>query len=146
MKKINFNELEPIFKELLTRAKDAMVHSYSPYSHFKVGAAIVTSSGKIYTGTNIENASYGLTICAERVAIFKAVSEGEREISAIAIISDSKDVISPCGSCRQVISEFSRSPPNDTIVIMSNYNMEKIIVTKISELLPMSFSSKYLKK
>ncbi len=91
---------------LLEKAKEAMAYAYVPYSKFKVGAAVLTKSGKIYTGCNIENASYGATNCAERTAIFKAVSEGERELLAIAIVSSSGKVTYPCGICRQVIAEF----------------------------------------
>lgn len=94
------------YKELLEKANEAMEKAYVPYSNFKVGAAILMKSGKIYTGCNIENASYGATNCAERTAIFKAVSEGESEISAIAIVGSNKDFTYPCGICRQVISEF----------------------------------------
>lgn len=94
------------YQILLEKAKEAMSYAYVPYSKFKVGAAVLTKSGKIYTGCNIENASYGATNCAERTAIFKAVSEGERELLAIAIVSSSGKVTYPCGICRQVIAEF----------------------------------------
>ncbi len=94
-------------KELLERAEEVQKNSYSPYSNFRVGAAILTEKGKIYTGTNVENASYGLTICAERVAVFKALSNGDSRFRAIAIVSDSEVPIPPCGACRQVLSEFS---------------------------------------
>ena len=123
---------------LVDLAIDASKHSHSPFSHFKVGAALLTDDGKIYTGCNIENASYGLTICAERTAIFKAMSEGERNFTAIAIFADSKDdFISPCGACRQIISEFC--PKAD--VIMCNKKREYKIMTP-SELLPFSFGKK----
>lgn len=95
-------------KELLECAKQAMQYAYTPYSNFKVGAAILMKSGKIYTGCNIENASYGATNCAERTAIFKAVSEGETEIVTIAIVSSGGDFTYPCGICRQVIAEFMK--------------------------------------
>lgn len=95
-------------KELLNYANEAMERAYVPYSHFKVGAAVLMKSGKIYTGCNIENASYGATNCAERTAIFKAVSEGETEIVAIAIVSSGKEFTYPCGICRQVIAEFMK--------------------------------------
>ena len=95
-------------KELLECAKPAMQYAYTPYSNFKVGAAILMKSGKIYTGCNIENASYGATNCAERTAIFKAVSEGETEIVTIAIVSSGGDFTYPCGICRQVIAEFMK--------------------------------------
>lgn len=94
------------YKELLNHAKQASKYAYAPYSKFTVGAAVLTESGKIYTGCNIENASYGATNCAERTAIFKAVSQGETNLIALAIVSSSKDFTYPCGICRQVIGEF----------------------------------------
>ena len=93
--------------ELLTRAREAMENAYAPYSNFKVGAALLCASGRVYTGCNVENASYGATNCAERTAIFKAVSEGEREFLAIAIASSSHKATPPCGICRQVMTEFN---------------------------------------
>jgi len=90
---------------LLNAAADAAWHAYSPYSRFRVGAALLTGSGKVFTGCNVENASYGLTICAERVAVFNAISEGEKELLSIAICSDGAAY--PCGACRQVLHEFS---------------------------------------
>lgn len=96
------------YTELLNLAKEAMQYAYTPYSKFQVGAAILMKSGKIYTGCNIENASYGATNCAERTAIFKAVSEGEKEICAVAIVSSSNEFTYPCGICRQVLAEFMK--------------------------------------
>ena len=96
-------DLERLFKE----AEKAALQSYSPYSHFRVGAALLTEEGKIYTGTNVENRSFGLTICAERSAVVSAVSSGERRFIALAIATpDSDTPVGPCGACRQVISEF----------------------------------------
>jgi cytidine deaminase len=92
--------------ELVFIAKKAKENAYSPYSGFKVGAALLDSSGKVHTGCNVENASFGATNCAERTAIFKAISDGIRDFEAIAIASDSKNLIFPCGICRQVIAEF----------------------------------------
>lgn len=92
-------------RQLIKAAKQAQAFSYSPYSGFKVGAALLCKSGKVYTGCNIENASFSATVCAERTALFKAVSEGEREFSAMAIVG-STDLCFPCGVCRQVMSEF----------------------------------------
>lgn len=94
--------------DLLQSAKEARQKAYVPYSKFQVGAAVLMKSGKVYTGCNIENASYGATNCAERTAIFKAISEGEREIVAIAIVSSSNEFTYPCGICRQVIAEFMK--------------------------------------
>src|SRR3990170_6182027 len=94
------------YHSLVRAAKRAKLRAYAPYSNFRVGAAIRTRKGKVYTGCNIESSSYSLTICAERTAIFKAISEGEREFKAIAVAADTEDFISPCGACRQVISDL----------------------------------------
>ena len=109
--------------------------SYSPYSNFAVGAAVLSNDGYIYGGCNIENASYGLTNCAERTAIFNAVSDGKRNISAIAVVADTDRPCSPCGACRQVIGEF-KIP----CIIMANLKGEYKKVT-LEELLPFSFSN-----
>ena len=93
--------------ELVKKAKEAMDNAYAPYSGFRVGAALITGSGNVYTGANIENISYGAANCAERTAVFKAISEGERKLKLIAIASDNDDYIYPCGICRQVLAEFS---------------------------------------
>lgn len=120
--------------ELIEIAKQAMKYAYVPYSHFKVGAALITDTGHIYTGCNIENVSYGATNCAERTAIFKAVSEGERHIKKIAIVSSAGKPASPCGICRQVLSEFMDS---DGIVILEIENKAKEFYLK--DLLPYCF-------
>ncbi|MDO4204656.1 MAG: cytidine deaminase [Selenomonadaceae bacterium] len=122
--------------ELIEVARQYRENAYTPYSHFKVGAAVLTASGKVYGGCNIENSSYGLTNCAERTAIFKAVSEGEREFAALAVIADTDGPCSPCGACRQVIADF-RIPR----IIMANLRGEVKEVT-LSELLPFAFSDK----
>ena len=93
--------------ELLEAARAVRPRAYAPYSHFLVGAALLSRSGKIYTGCNVENISYGLTLCAERSAVAAAVADGEREFAAIAIVADTEKPISPCGACRQVLAEFS---------------------------------------
>ncbi len=129
---LNSDEIE----RLIEKAKDATKHSYAPYSNFHVGAAILTKDNKIYTGTNIENASYGLTICAERVALFKAVSNGEREFKAIAIYAKG-EMPYPCGACRQVLAEFNKG---DMEVIITNG--EKIEKYTLRELLPKTFQFK----
>lgn len=116
--------------EMAVKAKE---YAYAPYSNFKVGAALLTSDGMVFLGNNIENASYGATICAERVAIFKAVSEAKKNIVKIAIASDSNDFTYPCGMCRQVINEFM---PEGEIILG---NSKEIKVYKISELLPNAF-------
>lgn len=120
---------------LITAAMKARNNAYAPYSHFKVGAALMTDSNEIYTGCNIENSSYSLTCCAERVAIFKAVSEGHTSFQAMAIIGESKQVISPCGACRQVMAQFFKQ---DVPIFLMNLtgNIEK---TNIVQLLPGAF-------
>lgn len=128
------------YRELAMAAIDAMKRSYSPYSNFTVGAALLTKEGKIYTGANIENASYTPTVCAERVAIFSAVHNGEREFEAIAIVGghkgDIKGVTAPCGVCRQVMSEFC-SP--DFKVIMVTTDNGDYTEEPLSALLPYTF-------
>lgn len=126
-------------KELLKYANEAMEHAYVPYSHFKVGAAVLMSSGKIYTGCNIENASFGATNCAERTAIFKAVSEGETEIKAIAIVSSSEAFTYPCGICRQVITEFMKEGE----FIFENAQGE-VQVVSLDEMFPYRFTKEDL--
>lgn len=121
-------------RELLDKAKEAMVYSYSPYSRFKVGACVLTKDGHIYTGCNIENSSFGATNCAERTAIFKAVSEGRKEFAKIAIVSSSGLKTYPCGICRQVMSEFFKG--NEQIILE---NAGEIIKYTIDYLLPDSF-------
>jgi len=122
----------------LTLAKEAQKKAYAPYSCFKVGAAAVGNSSKVYTGCNVENASYPLSMCAERIALFKAISEGESEIKALYIIGPENEPISPCGACRQVIFELAR---NSTIYL-SNCDMTKVIETNSKELLPYGFDLK----
>jgi cytidine deaminase len=93
-------------KALIDCARRARENAYAPYSNFKVGAALLAGNGRVFTGCNVENATYGLTVCAERVALWKAISEGEREFSAIAVVSTSDPPASPCGACRQLLWEF----------------------------------------
>ena len=126
-------------RELIKEAKEATKGSYAPYSHFNVGAALLTADGKVYSGCNIENAAYSPTNCAERTAFFKAISEGEREFSAIAIVGgknlDFSDFCPPCGVCRQVMSEFC---DGDFRIILGR-NDEEYKVYTLKELLPLSF-------
>ncbi len=122
------------YKKLITEAEKARKRAYAPYSKFKVGAAVLSADGKIFTGCNIENASIGLALCAERVAIFKAISEGSTKLKAIAIIGDTDKPCSPCGACRQVISEFGEDIP----LIMANLKGD-VKIKKIKELLPGAF-------
>ncbi len=126
-------------KTLMQAAQRARENSYSPYSHFRVGAALLTKSGKIYTGCNIENAAFSATVCAERTAFFKAVSEGERDFEALAIVGgkegETADFCAPCGVCRQVIAEFC--PENFRILLG---NGEKFQAYTLETLLPFSFT------
>jgi cytidine deaminase len=127
--------IEQELQKLIQAAIEMRKQSYSPYSNFAVGAAVLSNDGYIYGGCNIENASYGLTNCAERTAIFNAVSNGKRNISAIAVVADTDRPCSPCGACRQVIGEF-KIP----CIIMANLKGEYKTVT-LEELLPFSFSN-----
>jgi cytidine deaminase len=124
---------------LIEAAKQARENAHAPYSNFRVGAALRSSSGRIFGGCNVENATYGLTICAERVAIFKAVSEGERGFSAIAVVTDTEVLTPPCGACRQLIWEFC----GDILVSMANLN-GKLEVIQMKELFPRPFDDSNL--
>lgn len=132
-------------KELIAAAFSALSYSYSPYSHFKVGAALLAESGKIYIGCNIENAAYSPTNCAERTAFFKAVSEGERAFQAVCIVNEDQegkhDYCPPCGVCRQVMMEFV--DPEAFQIILAKSEEEYQILT-LNELLPMGFGAKNL--
>ena len=132
-------------KELLLKAIEAREMAYAPYSDHKVGAALVGKSGKVYTGCNVENAAYTPTNCAERTAIFKAVSEGEREFTAIAVVGGLgdklSDVCAPCGVCRQVLAEFC---DGDLHVVMGT--PDKIVTSTLADLLPLSFGKSDLSK
>ena len=127
------------YKKLISEAEKARKMAYTPYSKFKVGAAVLSVDGKIFNGCNIENASFGLSVCAERVAIFKAISEGSTKFEAIAVIGDTDKPCSPCGACRQVISEFGEDIP----LIMTNLKGD-IKIKKIGELLPEAFGKRDL--
>ncbi|AFG35230.1 cytidine deaminase [Fervidobacterium pennivorans subsp. shakshaketiis] len=120
-------------EELIQKAKEAMKNAYAPYSQFHVGAALLTKSGKVYIGANVENASYGLTNCAERTAIFSAVANGEREFDTLVVIADTEKPVAPCGACRQVMAEFGNFK-----VILTNLKGE-VLETTVSELLPYAF-------
>lgn len=133
-------------RDLIRRAFAARKFAYTPYSHFNVGAALLTRNGKVYTGCNIENAGYTATNCAERTALFKAVSEGERQFSAIAIVGSKEGTVNelvtgPCGVCRQALYEFSGP---DLTVIMARTE-EDYIVTTLGQLLPYGFGPANLK-
>src|SRR5262245_28271790 len=127
-------------QELIDAANTARQHAYVPYSHYHVGAAVRTKSGKVFTGVNVENAAYPQTMCAERIAIFKAVSEGEREFEALSVVTDNGG--SPCGGCRQVMAEFGL----DTIVLIANGEGKLLKQTTVKDLLPEAFTPEKLVK
>jgi len=124
---------------LIAAARSAREHAYAPFSNFRVGAAVRAKSGRIFTGCNVENASYGLTLCAERVAVFKAISEGERGFEAVAVVADTDVLTPPCGSCRQILWEFC----GDADVILANLK-GKTERCRMSELLPRPFDQSFL--
>jgi cytidine deaminase len=128
------------FKELASKAIEAKSRAVPAYSHFHVGAALLTKDDKVYQAGNIETSSYSLTLCAERTALFKAISEGEREFKAIAIASDDSNFCPPCGACRQVMNDLC----GDIDVVMINHKNE-IKQLKLSELFPFPFGDKNLK-
>ena len=126
-------------QSLIDLANTARQRAYVPYSHYAVGAALRTKSGRIFTGVNVENAAYPQTMCAERVAIFKAVSEGEQEFEVISVVTDNGG--SPCGGCRQVMAEFGL----DTVVFMADGSGKLVKETTVKELLPEAFTPDHLK-
>jgi cytidine deaminase len=128
-------------KDLIKVARNAQKRAFAPYSKFRVGAALLTKDKKVYTGCNVEISTYALTLCAERTAIFKAISEGEKRFTAIAVVSDDSDFISPCGACRQVLMDLA----GDIDVIMTNSKNEYKII-KLGELLPYPFGPNNLLK
>jgi len=130
-------------QQVISSAVKTMQNSYSPYSKYKVGAAAVGESGAVYTGTNIENASYGLTICAERAAIFNAVSHGERRLRALVLVSEPKSldqINSPCGACRQVMAEFADGNMPIYIADIIKGKVARITQKKLKDFLPFAFS------
>ncbi len=127
------------YDTLVTAARAARENAHAPYSNFRVGAALRALSGRVYTGCNVENATYGLTVCAERVAIFKAVSEGERGFDAIAVVAQTEKLTPPCGACRQLIWEFC----GDVEIILANLK-GRIEVRRASGLLPEPFDASFL--
>jgi cytidine deaminase len=127
-------------KELIDAASEVRERAFAPYSNFQVGAAVEAENGEIYTGCNVESASYGLTVCAERVAIWKGVSDGQKKFSRLAVVVDTQDLTPPCGACRQIIWEFCGDIP----VVLSNLH-GKTETIQMSELLPHAFDSKFLK-
>jgi cytidine deaminase len=128
-------------KELIEAASAVRENSYAPYSKFRVGAAVETKAGKIYSGCNIESASYGLTVCGERVAIWKAVSEGEHEFRQIAVVVDTEELTPPCGVCRQILWEFCGNVP----VTLANLSGKSETVM-MEDLLPRAFGRRFLEQ
>ena len=128
------------FQQLIEAARNARLQSVAPFSNFLVGAAVRTASGKVYTGCNIESASYGLTVCAERVAIWKALSEGERNFTELAVVADTDTLTPPCGTCRQIIWEFARNAD----IVFANLKGESEVF-HIADLLPRAFDARFLK-
>ncbi|SCZ77154.1 cytidine deaminase [Acidaminobacter hydrogenoformans] len=126
--------METTYKNLIDKAYEAMRYAYTPYSKFKVGAALLTDTDEVYTGCNIESASYGATNCAERTALFKAVSEGHRAFKAIAVVGEAKVPTYPCGICRQMLMEFG-----DMDVLLDQNGT--LVIHRLSELLPHSFTA-----
>ncbi len=124
--------------KLVNMALEARKHAYAPYSGFKVGAALLAADGEVFTGCNVENASYGLSMCAERVALFNAVAQGRRSFIALAVAADTEDYCSPCGACRQVLAEFG----GDIAVYMANKDGAFRAATAV-ELLPAAFALNY---
>jgi cytidine deaminase len=126
--------------DLIDIARQARLRARATYSHFKVGAALETADGQVVTGCNIENATYGLTLCAERVAVFKAISDGHERFTRIAIVADTEEPTPPCGPCRQILWEFA----GDVEVILANLREEKARY-RLSDLLPLPFDGRFLK-
>jgi cytidine deaminase len=128
-------------ESLIEAAKRARLQSVAPFSNFLVGAAVRTNEGKVYIGCNIESASYGLTVCAERVAIWKALSEGERHFTEMAVVADTETLTPPCGTCRQILWEFAR----DATIVFANL-AGKSEEFHIANLLPRAFDARFLNK
>jgi len=127
--------------QLIEEATAARVRSIAPFSKFLVGAALQTDAGKVFTGCNVESASYGLTVCAERVAIWKALSEGERDFARLVIVADTEQLTPPCGTCRQIIWEFCK---HATIVLANLHGQREEV--HIADLLPRAFDARFLRE
>lgn len=145
MTEMKFRDLTPERQTLVLAAADAMRTSYSPYSRFRVGAALLTENGEIIAASNVENASYGLSVCAETAAVTRANAQGYRKFLAIAVTGGSEagptgGLISPCGRCRQVLYEMAAAAGRDIDVILCDQNRERVLLTGVRELLPLGFS------
>lgn len=132
---------QPDYAALAEAARAARERAYAPYSHFRVGAAVLTASGKIFPGANIENAAYPMTVCAERVALFNAYAAGEREIVALAVVTPTDDVASPCGACRQVIFELA---PESQVLLLNLAGGQRVVTPR--DLLPHGFGAHQLEE
>jgi cytidine deaminase len=138
MEEENLMLTDELRAQLIETATTSRERAYTPYSHYEVGAALLTATGKIYSGVNIENAAYPVTMCAERVSVFKAISEGERDFEAMAVVTANGGF--PCGSCRQVLAEFGL----DTLIIVADGHGKIIREITVRELLPEAFVPQYL--
>ncbi len=127
--------------QLIEQATAARLRSVAPFSNFLVGAALQTDEGKVFSGCNVESASYGLTVCAERIAIWKALSEGERDFARLAIVADTEQLTPPCGTCRQIIWEFCK---HATIVLANLHGQKEEL--HVADLLPRAFDARFLKE
>jgi len=132
--------MEHLDKELIEAATAVRENAYAPFSEFKVGSALETDDGEIITGSNVESASYGLTVCAERVAVWTAISQGKRKVKKIAVVADTEELTPPCGVCRQIIWEFGGDIP----VVLANLRGDTETV-QMKDLLPRAFDTKFLK-
>jgi cytidine deaminase len=132
---------EESLQSLIQTATGARLQSVAPFSNFLVGAAVRTENGVVYTGCNVESASYGLTVCAERVAIWKALSEGERQFTELAVVADTESLTPPCGTCRQIIWEFAKH----ATIVLANLRGQRETVS-IKDLLPRAFDARFLKE
>jgi cytidine deaminase len=132
-------ELDPAGTALVEAARAARLHAHAPFSRFQVGAALLTKEGRVFTGCNVENATYGLTVCAERVAVWKAVSEGYRAFTRVAVVADTAEPTPPCGACRQILWELG----GDLEVILANLEAPKALY-RMRDLLPHPFDARLL--
>jgi cytidine deaminase len=126
----------PVPDSLVAEARRVLAHAHAPYSRFPVGAALLTESGKVFAATNVENASFGLSVCAERSAVFAAVAAGERRFAALAVVTDTPEPTPPCGACRQVLREFVEDIP----VALAGRPGTRVQTHRLSDLLPQAFS------
>lgn len=129
------SSIPPELRELIQKAQEAKALARAPYSGFRVGAALLGKSGRIYTGCNLENLSLSLSLCAERIALIKALSEGEKEFEVLALTSDAFEPVTPCGACRQMLIEYAPS----VRIISLNMSQDNVMLTSIQELLPHPF-------